>query len=151
MNLALMQAKKILGNTGTNPAVGAVIVKNNQVQSAAHTSFNGRPHAERNAIDLFKKEPIGCDLYVTLEPCSNYGITSPCTSLIIKKKFKRVYFSIPDPDIKSYKKAKKEFTKYNIKTNIGLLNSKVNFWFLRSTNEAKEEPKPKAFIPLILS
>jgi len=54
MSLALQQAHKSLGNTGTNPAVGCVIIKNNHVISAGYTSVNGRPHAEYNAINLSK-------------------------------------------------------------------------------------------------
>ena len=50
MNLALNQARKSQGNTKMNPAVGCVIVKDNNVISAACTSINGRPHAEQNAI-----------------------------------------------------------------------------------------------------
>ena len=51
MGLALMQASKVLGKTKTNPAVGCVIVKNNNVISAASTSINGRPHADSNALN----------------------------------------------------------------------------------------------------
>ena len=50
MNLALMQARKNLGNTKENPAVGCIIVKNNCTISAGCTGVNGRPHAEKNAI-----------------------------------------------------------------------------------------------------
>ena len=55
MSLALQQAHKSLGNTGTNPSVGCIIVKNNHVISAGFTGINGRPHAEHNAINLSKK------------------------------------------------------------------------------------------------
>ena len=54
MNLALMQAHKSLGNTKNNPAVGCVIINNNSVISVGNTGFNGRPHAEQNAILLSK-------------------------------------------------------------------------------------------------
>ena len=54
MGLALQQAKKILGNTKKNPAVGCVIVKNGHVISAGYTSMHGRPHAEQNAINFSK-------------------------------------------------------------------------------------------------
>ena len=48
MWLAYQQANKVLGKTKTNPAVGCVIVKDNNVISASSTSINGRPHAEHN-------------------------------------------------------------------------------------------------------
>ena len=92
MRLALEQAKKVLGNTKNNPAVGCVITKNNHVISTGHTSINGRPHAEHNAINLPKKNFKGSELYVTLEPCSHYGKTPPCVNTIIKSGIKRVFF-----------------------------------------------------------
>ena len=69
MNLALMQAQNILGNTKENPAVGCVIVKNDSIISAGYTGIDGRPHAEQNAISSFKGNIRNSDLYVTLEPC----------------------------------------------------------------------------------
>ena len=38
------------GLTGTNPSVGCVIVKNDEIISIGQTGINGRPHAEFNAI-----------------------------------------------------------------------------------------------------
>ena len=86
MGLALDQAKRALGNTKENPAVGCVIVKNNNVISAGATSFNGRPHAEKNTISCSKNNLRNSYLYTTLEPCSHFGKTPPCTKLIIKTK-----------------------------------------------------------------
>jgi len=107
MKLAYNQASRALGNTGKNPAVGCVIVKNNELISLAHTNFNGRPHAERIALSNKKINFKGSLLYSTLEPCSHYGKTSPCTDIIKKKNIKMVYFSKFDPDRRSFKKAKK--------------------------------------------
>ena len=77
MQLALKQAEKTLGNTKENPAVGCVVIKNNHLISAGNTSYNGKPHAEHNAINFSKVDPKNSELYVTLEPCSNYGKTPP--------------------------------------------------------------------------
>ncbi len=82
MKLAYNQASRVLGNTGRNPAVGCVIVRNNELISLAHTNFNGRPHAERIALSNKKINFKGSLLYSTLEPCSHYGKTSPCTDII---------------------------------------------------------------------
>ena len=46
-------------------------------------------------------------MYVTLEPCTHYGKTPPCTNIIKKKKIKNVYYIYDDPDTRTYKKAKK--------------------------------------------
>lgn len=116
MKLAYNQAGKVLGNTGENPAVGCVIVKNNVLISLSHTNFNGRPHAEKIALSKKKINFKDSILYSTLEPCSHHGKTPPCTDVIKKNNLKSVYFSKFDPDKRSFKKAKKKLSKYNIKT-----------------------------------
>jgi len=100
MHLALLQAKKNLGNTSINPSVGCVIVKNNNLISLRSTSISGRLHAESNAIKHSSKTVNGSNLYSTLEPCSNYGFTTPCVNKIIKNKIKKDYFSLKNPAIK---------------------------------------------------
>ena len=129
MKLALMQAQKNLGNTKTNPTVGCVIVKNNCIITAGHTGSNGRPHAEQNAISHSKNNVINSDLYVTLEPCSHYGLTPPCIKTIIKRKVKKVFFSIRDPDPRSYNKSTKQFKKNKIKVQNGILSSEVKSFY----------------------
>ena len=129
MRLALMQASRNLGNTKTNPSVGCVVVKNNNVIGSASTSFNGRPHAEQNAIFLSNNKIFNADLYVTLEPCSHYGKTPPCVLNIAKKKVRKVYFSIYDPDTRSFKKSIKFFRKKNIRTSKGILSNEVKDFY----------------------
>ena len=105
-NLAFNIAEINLGKTKKNPSVGCVIVKNNSVISSGVTSINGRPHAEHNALSK-NLNFRDTDMYVTLEPCTHYGITPPCTDLIKQKGVKKVYYCFEDPDIRTYKKAKK--------------------------------------------
>lgn len=121
MSLALLQAKKVIGNTKINPAVGCIIVKNDSVVGAAHTSFNGRPHAEHNAIINSKENVKNSDMYITLEPCSHYGKTPPCVKTIIKNKVRKVFFSLKDPDYRSFNKSTKQFKKKSIKVLNGIL------------------------------
>ena len=45
-------------------------------------------------------------MYVTLEPCIHYGLTPPCTNIIIKNKIKSVNYSIEDFDKRTTKKTK---------------------------------------------
>ena len=78
------------------------------------TSINGRPHAEFNALNKIKNTH-GATLYTTLEPCTHYGKTPPCTKYNIKKKIKNVYFAFEDPDIRTFKKAKKILNKKELK------------------------------------
>ena len=114
IKLAYQQAEINLGSTGSNPSVGAVVVKNNAVISSGYTSLSGRPHAESNA---FKKNLNyeNSDLYVTLEPCSHYGKTPPCTKKIITKRLNRVIFSINDTDPRSKNLASIKLKKKRLK------------------------------------
>ena len=116
LKLAFHQAEINLGSTSLNPSVGCVIVKNNSVISSGRTSFNGRPHAEANALEK-KINLNGSNIYITLEPCSHYGKTPPCVKKIIDKKLNKVIFSINDVDKRSknlaYRKLKK--AKVNVK------------------------------------
>ena len=105
LNLAFNLAKINLGKTKTNPSVGCVVVKENTVISSGYTSNNGRPHAEYNALKD-KKNLKGSDLYVTLEPCTHYGMTPPCVNIIKKKGIKRIFFSFDDVDDRTAKRLK---------------------------------------------
>ncbi|MDX2083498.1 MAG: bifunctional diaminohydroxyphosphoribosylaminopyrimidine deaminase/5-amino-6-(5-phosphoribosylamino)uracil reductase RibD [Rickettsiales bacterium] len=100
ISYALNLAKKNLGLTAPNPVVACVIVKNNQIIATGVTAKNGRPHAEIIAIEkVFDKKILSdCEIYVTLEPCSHFGKTSPCADEIIKHKFKKVIIALRDPD-----------------------------------------------------
>jgi len=73
MKLALNLASARHGLTGVNPSVGCVIVKNNQIISIGQTGYDGRPHAEYNAIKNSNESLKGSKMYVTLEPCNHYG------------------------------------------------------------------------------
>ena len=110
LKLAFNIAKVNLGKTSQNPSVGCVVVKNNSVISSGSTSINGRPHAEFNALKS-QKNFKNSDLYVTLEPCTHYGVTPPCTNIIAKKGVKRVFFSFDDIDTRTTKRSKKILSK----------------------------------------
>jgi len=113
IKLAYQQAEINLGSTGTNPSVGAVVVKKNSIISSGYTSLDGRPHAESNALKK-KLNYKNSDLYVTLEPCSHYGKTPPCTKKIISKKINSVVFSINDIDSRTKNLASKVLIKKKI-------------------------------------
>lgn len=128
LNLAFEQAKINLGSTKSNPSVGCVVEKNGAIISSGRTSINGRPHAEFNALNK-KKNFKNANLYVTLEPCSHYGSTPPCTNIIIKKKIKKVFFSIYDCDIRSSEKSQKILKNKKILVKSSLLKKKgLNFY-----------------------
>ena len=150
MRLALQQAKKHLGNTKTNPSVGCVIVKNGTLLSLGSTSFNGRPHAEYNAIKSSRFNLKNSNLYSTLEPCSHYGKTPPCINQIIKKKIKKVFFSIYDPDRRSFNKCRKHLSKKGIQVKKDILSQEVNT-FYRSYIKSKNSKIPFVTCKLAVS
>ncbi len=141
MRLALLQAQKSIGNTKENPSVGCIIVKDNTIIGAGSTGFNGRPHAEINAIKKSKINIANSILFTTLEPCSHYGKTPPCVNSIIKKKVKKVIFSILDPDIRTFKKSSiiLKNKKIDVKNKI-LLNETKNFYKSYIISKSKKLP-----------
>ena len=91
-------AKNGLGTTRPNPMVGAVIVHNDLIIAEGYTSDYGGNHAEVNAINAVKDKSLltKCTLYVTLEPCSHFGKTPPCSDLIVKHKIPNVVIGCID-------------------------------------------------------
>jgi diaminohydroxyphosphoribosylaminopyrimidine deaminase / 5-amino-6-(5-phosphoribosylamino)uracil reductase len=97
MRAALKEAKKALGKTSPNPAVGAVLVIDNRIVAKGHHREAGRDHAEIECLrDFGAAVPARATLYVTLEPCSTAGRTAPCTDAIIKAGIKNVVVGATD-------------------------------------------------------
>ncbi|WP_235907562.1 bifunctional diaminohydroxyphosphoribosylaminopyrimidine deaminase/5-amino-6-(5-phosphoribosylamino)uracil reductase RibD [Siccirubricoccus phaeus] len=98
MRAALAVARRGLGNTWPNPAVGCVLVKDGQVVGRGWTQPGGRPHAETQALDRAGEAARGATAYVTLEPCSHWGRTPPCCDALIRAGVRRVVVAAGDPD-----------------------------------------------------
>ena len=98
MSLALDLARGQQGRTGENPSVGCVIVKDGAIVGQGVTSDGGRPHGEANALQVAGRAAKGATAYVTLEPCSHYGQTSPCALALIEAGIARCVISLIDPD-----------------------------------------------------
>ena len=130
MELALDLAKSRHGQTGSNPSVGCVIVKNDKIISIGQTSFNGRPHAEFNAIKNSFEELDGSKMYVTLEPCCHHGLTPPCTDAIIKSRISEVIYAVTDIDKRVRNKSFKILKSKKIIVKKGLLKSKIESFYL---------------------
>jgi diaminohydroxyphosphoribosylaminopyrimidine deaminase / 5-amino-6-(5-phosphoribosylamino)uracil reductase len=129
MSLALNLAKARHGLTGVNPSVGCVIIKNDEIISIGQTGYNGRPHAEFNAIKNSNVNLEGSTMYVTLEPCNHYGQTPPCTKEIIDNKIKKVVYSIQDIDKKVRGKSFKILNSKKIIVKKNLLKNAVNDFY----------------------
>ena len=98
LKTAISLGYRSIGQTWPNPSVGCVIVKNQHIIGTGNTAFRGRPHAEKIALDQAKSEALDSTVYVTLEPCSHFGKTAPCTTQLIKAKVKRVVCPLKDPN-----------------------------------------------------
>jgi diaminohydroxyphosphoribosylaminopyrimidine deaminase/5-amino-6-(5-phosphoribosylamino)uracil reductase len=102
MARALELARQALGTTSPNPAVGAVLVKNDRIVGEGYTQPPGGAHAEAVAIEQAGEEARGATMYVTLEPCPTYGRTPPCTRAIIDAGVREVHVAMRDPGISPY-------------------------------------------------
>jgi diaminohydroxyphosphoribosylaminopyrimidine deaminase/5-amino-6-(5-phosphoribosylamino)uracil reductase len=98
MALALEQARKGVGHTHPNPAVGAVVVKAGRVIATGHHARAGLPHAEAVALAKAGRAAKGATLYSSLEPCNHHGRTPPCTDAILAAGVRRVVFASSDPN-----------------------------------------------------
>lgn len=98
MRRCLELAKNGIGTTRPNPSVGAVVVYNDKIIGEGFTSPYGGPHAEVNAIWSVKDEELlaKSTIYVTLEPCSHFGKTPPCSDLIVSKNIPNVVIGTID-------------------------------------------------------
>ena len=97
MRSALSLARRRLGQTWPNPAVGCVIVRDDRVLGRGATAPGGRPHAETIALNA--AGPCeGATAYVTLEPCAHHGHTPPCVDALIAAGISRVVCAKIDTD-----------------------------------------------------
>jgi diaminohydroxyphosphoribosylaminopyrimidine deaminase/5-amino-6-(5-phosphoribosylamino)uracil reductase len=98
MQLALTLGRRGQGRTWPNPAVGAVVVKDGVIVGRGWTQPGGRPHAEPEALRRAGEAARGATLYVTLEPCSHFGKSPPCSDAVIASGVARVVSAIEDPN-----------------------------------------------------
>jgi diaminohydroxyphosphoribosylaminopyrimidine deaminase/5-amino-6-(5-phosphoribosylamino)uracil reductase len=98
MEAALNLGSRSLGLAAPNPAVGAILVKDGAVVGRGATAPGGRPHAERIALAEAGEAARGATLYVTLEPCSHFGISPPCVDAVIAAGVARVVSAMEDPN-----------------------------------------------------
>lgn len=98
MQHALGLAQKGVGLASPNPTVGCVIVRDGEIVGEGFHQYELRDHAEIVALQSAKEKARGATLYVTLEPCSQQGRTSPCTEAIIAAGVKRVVAAVEDPN-----------------------------------------------------
>lgn len=126
MRTAVEEAKRALGRTHPNPAVGAVIVKKGRVIATGYHAKAGTPHAEVVALAQAGKQARGATLYSTLEPCNHFGRTPPCTEAIISAGIKTVVFGSSDPNPLVNGKGKARLKRAGIEVVSGVLAAETD-------------------------
>lgn len=126
INRCLQIAKNGLGSTRPNPMVGAVIVYENKIIGEGYTSSYGEAHAEVNAINSVSNKSLlsKSTLYVTLEPCSHYGKTPPCSDLIIHHNIPKVIIGCIDDNPEVAGKGIKRLVDVGCDLTVGVLERK---------------------------
>jgi diaminohydroxyphosphoribosylaminopyrimidine deaminase/5-amino-6-(5-phosphoribosylamino)uracil reductase len=143
MEMALRLAKRGISSVEPNPAVGAIIIKANQIIGRGwHKKFGG-PHAEINALvdcQSLGVTPNGATMYVTLEPCSHKGKTGPCTQAIISAGISKVFVAMTDPSQHANGKGIEQLRQAGIEVHVGICETKarlLNAPFIKYTTTGK--------------
>lgn len=127
MQRALDLASLGLGRVSPNPMVGAVVVHEGKIIGEGyHTQF-GAAHAEVEAIKSVKDKALLAEstIYVTLEPCSHYGKTPPCSDLLIETKVKKVMVAMQDPNPLVAGKGIAKLRQAGIEVEVGILEAEA--------------------------
>jgi len=121
----LQIAKNGLGSTRPNPMVGCVIVCDKKIIGEGYTSAYGRNHAEVNAINSVKNKSLlkESTLYVTLEPCSHFGKTPPCSDLIIEHGIPNIIIGCVDDSEKVSGKGIEKLRNAGCNVTVGVLEN----------------------------
>ena len=148
MELALKLAERGKGLTSPNPMVGCIIVKRGRVVGKGFHRKAGTEHAEVLAISEAGKKAANSTMYVTLEPCSHWGRTPPCTEKIVEAGVREVIIAMKDPNplVDGFLELKFR----GLKTKIGILEKEA-----RKLNEAfvkyMKTKKPFVMIKVAMS
>ena len=121
MKRAMTLARKGVGRTSPNPPVGCVIARDGEIVGSGWHRAAGTPHAEIHALTEAGDKAAGSDVFVTLEPCSHFGKTPPCTDALIAAGVGRVYAGMVDPNPLVSGKGVKQLRAAGIPTFPGLL------------------------------
>jgi len=131
MRLALEMAAAAQGQTGGNPVVGCVIVRDGRIVGLGAHLKRGEGHAEVHALAMAGEQARGSTVYVTLEPCSHFGRTPPCANKLIEAGVKRVVVACQDPNPRVAGQGLKMLAERGIEVAVGVLEQEA-----RELNEA---------------
>ncbi|MEC0170445.1 bifunctional diaminohydroxyphosphoribosylaminopyrimidine deaminase/5-amino-6-(5-phosphoribosylamino)uracil reductase RibD [Paenibacillus graminis] len=125
MSLALDMAERAQGQTGINPVVGCVVVKDGAMIGLGTHLQRGTGHAEVHALNMAAGKAQGSTAYVTLEPCSHYGKTPPCSQRLIDEGVARVVVACEDPNPQVAGRGITMLREQGIEVEVGLLRSRA--------------------------
>jgi diaminohydroxyphosphoribosylaminopyrimidine deaminase/5-amino-6-(5-phosphoribosylamino)uracil reductase len=121
MGMAVELAKRAGNSTRPNPRVGAIVVKGGRIVGEGFHRKAGEAHAEVEALRKAGVKAKGADLYVTLEPCSTYGRTPPCTDRIAAFGIRKVIYGAGDVDRRNAGGAGRVLSRKKIRVVKGIL------------------------------
>ncbi|MFQ5477356.1 MAG: bifunctional diaminohydroxyphosphoribosylaminopyrimidine deaminase/5-amino-6-(5-phosphoribosylamino)uracil reductase RibD [Candidatus Binatia bacterium] len=121
MRLACEQARRGLGRTAPNPAVGCILVRGGREIGRGYHRGAGKPHAEVEALRVAGKGARGSTAYVSLEPCCHQARTGPCTSAILEAGVVRVVVGCLDPDPRVQGRGVSALTESGVRVDVGVL------------------------------
>lgn len=148
MGLAISLARRGMGNTWPNPAVGCVLVRpdlgspenGGRIVGRGWTQPGGRPHAETQALGRAGNLAKGATAYVSLEPCCHTGKTGPCTQALIAAGVSRVAAALEDPDPRVAGQGLAQLRDAGIQVDLGLDETRareVNAGFIKRVTEGR--------------
>jgi diaminohydroxyphosphoribosylaminopyrimidine deaminase/5-amino-6-(5-phosphoribosylamino)uracil reductase len=122
---ALRLARKGRFTTHPNPRVGCVIVNDSRIVGAGWHRRAGEPHAEVHALRQAGALAKGACAYVTLEPCSHFGLTPPCADALIAAGVSRVVAAIQDPNPRVAGSGLKKLQSVGIEVRVNVLEKEA--------------------------
>lgn len=126
MQMAIDQAKLAGVATYQNPQVGAVLVKDGHVLAQGYHHYFGGDHAEVDVLrQVTPEQARGATLFVTLEPCSHYGKTPPCSARIVAAGIRQVVIGQLDPHPIVGGKGRQYLLNHGVDVVTGCLTDKV--------------------------
>lgn len=121
-------------STHPNPRVGCVIAKNGQVLGEGWHERAGEAHAEVRAISQAGPDARGATAYITLEPCSHFGRTPPCSKALIDAGVAHVFAATKDPNPAVSGRGLEQLREANVRVTEGVLAAeaeKLNPGFMK--------------------
>jgi len=126
MRRAIGLARDRVGQTGDNPAVGCVIVRDGVAIAEAATGPGGRPHAEELALEMAGEAARGAAAYVTLEPCAERSSgAAACAERLVEAGVARVVVACEDASVLAAGRGLERLRAAGVATETGLLRGEA--------------------------